>query len=86
MSDFTTQVHSERARNSRSYVSHEKYILNAPHDPQRPELKDLVVCLVVRRNIPMDTSVSDLTEHVEKQSGDIEQDLREMTEEYGWLR
>jgi len=80
---FTSQVHSEPAKHREfrgQFVAHQKFILNSDEYP------DTVVCMIVRKMIPRGTTVEELEQLTTRDAAAIEEDLREMAEEYGWLR
>ena len=77
---FHTTVVSQRAKHNKgAYVAHIKHTLANPADP------DVVLCLVIRRNISDTLSVGDLNALAAQSAAVVEPDLRDIAEDEGWL-
>lgn len=83
---FTKQVHVEPSHHvPGAYIAHEKYVLT-PDTTRLREAQDLVVCLIVRRTVPPDITAQQLNESFSSVGEDVELDLRQMAEDYDWLK
>lgn len=61
------------------YVAHEKHTLVNPTNP------DVVICVVVRRILPRNTTVEHLNDAKYENGATLEPILRELADKYAWL-
>jgi hypothetical protein len=61
------------------YVAHEKHTLTNPDNP------DVVICVIVRRILPKNTTVEQINDTKRENGAIFDPVLRELAEKYDWL-
>lgn len=61
------------------YVAHEKHTLTNPDNP------DVVMCMIVRRILPKNTTVEQINDTKRENGAVIEAELRDLAEKHAWL-
>ncbi len=61
------------------YIAHEKHTLTNPDNP------DVVICMIVRRILPKNTTVESINDAKRENSATLEPLLRDLAEKYAWL-
>jgi hypothetical protein len=76
---FDTKVELNTGKHDPAMIAHIKYTLT------NEENRDTVLCLIVRKVIPVGQTASDAHATAKKDSVEIEDILYDLAEEHGWL-